>query len=82
MHRGAGTKIVLFLASGGGVGYLPYCPGTLGTAIALPVALAINRIASHEAWLGAISLAALTAIAVWLADHAARIGRLLEKGLG
>jgi phosphatidylglycerophosphatase A len=73
MHRRPGETIVLLLASGGGVGYLPYCPGTLGTATALPVALVVNRIASNEAWLGVISLAAFTAVAIWLADHAARI---------
>lgn len=72
MHR-ASEKIVLLLASGGGAGYLPHCPGTFGTVIGVPVSLLVNRIASQEAWLGAITLAALTAIAIGLADQAARI---------
>ncbi len=66
-------NIILFLASGFGTGYLPYCPGTFGTLIALPVSLIVNRITLDEPWLGATSLAGLTAIAIWLADQAARI---------
>jgi phosphatidylglycerophosphatase A len=69
----AGRNIILFLASGFGTGYLPYCPGTFGTLIALPVSLIVNRIALYEPWLGAISLAGLAVIAVWLADQAAHI---------
>ena len=69
----AGRNIILFLASGFGTGYLPYCPGTFGTLIALPISLLVNRIALEEPWLGAISLAGLAAIALWLADQAARI---------
>jgi phosphatidylglycerophosphatase A len=68
-----GRNIILFLASGFGTGYLPYCPGTFGTLIALPISLLVNRIALEEPWLGAISLAGLAAIALWLADQAARI---------
>jgi len=68
-----GRNIILFLASGFGTGYLPHCPGTFGTLIALPVSLIVNRIALDEPWLGAISLAGLTVIAVWLADQAASI---------
>jgi phosphatidylglycerophosphatase A len=68
-----GRNIILFLASGFGTGYLPYCPGTFGTLIALPISLIVNRIALEEPWLGAISLAGLAAIALWLGDQAARI---------
>lgn len=71
----AGRNIILFLASGFGVGYLPYCPGTFGTLIGVPVCLIVNRIALNEPWLGAISLAGLTTIAIWLADQAAQILR-------
>jgi phosphatidylglycerophosphatase A len=68
-----GRNIILFLASGFGTGYLPYCPGTFGTLIALPISLIVNRIALNEPWLGAISLAGLAVIAVWLADQATHI---------
>ncbi|MGH7853293.1 MAG: phosphatidylglycerophosphatase A family protein [Candidatus Binatia bacterium] len=69
----AGRNIILFLASGFGAGYLPYCPGTFGTLIGVPVSLIVSRIALNEPWLGAISLAALAAIAIWSAGRAARI---------
>jgi phosphatidylglycerophosphatase A len=71
-----GRKICLFLASGGGVGYLPFCPGTFGTLIAVPLSLGVNRIAVTHPWLATIGLAVLTAIAIWLANQAAL---LLEK---
>jgi hypothetical protein len=38
-------KAVLFLVTGAGVGYIPRLPGTLGTMIAIPFSLALNRIA-------------------------------------
>jgi len=69
----AGRNIVLFLASGCGVGYLPYCPGTFGTVVAVPVSLFVNRIAVANPWLSAVVLAALSSIAIWLAGQAARL---------
>ena len=69
----AGRNIVLFLASGCGVGYLPYCPGTFGTVVAVPVSLLVNRIAVANPWLSAVVLAALSSIAIWLAGQEARL---------
>ena len=66
-------NITLLLASGGGVGFLPYIPGTLGTLIAIPVSLAINRVAASEPFLAAGALLGLTLLAIGLADQAARI---------
>lgn len=66
-------NIALLLASGGGVGFLPYIPGTLGTLIAIPVSFAINRLALHEPFLAAGALLGLTIVAIGLADQAARI---------
>ena len=70
--RQAGRNIILILASGGGVGYVPYCPGTVGTLIAVPLSLAVNHLAMTDPLLAAISLASLTAIAIGLADAASR----------
>ena len=67
----AGRNIILFLASGCGVGYLPYCPGTFGTVLAVPLSLLVNRIALTNPWFSAIVLVALTAIAIWVAGQAA-----------
>jgi phosphatidylglycerophosphatase A len=69
--RPAGRNIILFLASGCGVGYLPNCPGTFGTVLAVPVSLLVNRIAVTNPWLSAVLLAALTSVAIWLAGKAA-----------
>lgn len=66
-------NIALLLASGMGVGFSPYLPGTLGTLIALPLSLAINRLAAVEFILSVAALIGLTLVAIGLADHAARL---------
>ena len=66
-------NIILLLASGGGVGFLPYFPGTLGTLIAIPLSLGLNRLAATDASTAAFALAGLMLIAISLADQAARI---------
>ena len=71
--RQTARNITLLLASGGGVGFLPYIPGTFGTLIAVPVSLAINRLAAAEPFVAAGALLGLTLIAIGLADQAARI---------
>jgi phosphatidylglycerophosphatase A len=50
-------RAVLFLVTGAGVGYLPRLPGTLGTLVAIPLSLALNRIAVNNFAL-AVSIAA------------------------
>lgn len=75
MHK-VGSRIGLFLGSGFGVGYLPLCPGTFGTLIAVPLSMAINRLAMTNPGLAAIGLVVLTAVAIQLANRAAR---LLDK---
>ncbi len=69
-------KLILIFASGGGVGFSPYFPGTLGTLIAVPVSLAVNRLAQIAPVIALFALAGLILIAIGLADKAARI---LEK---
>lgn len=66
-------KLILFLASGCGVGFSPYLPGTLGTLIAVPVSLAVNRFATSHSTAAIFLLVGLTLIAIGLADRAARI---------
>jgi phosphatidylglycerophosphatase A len=65
--------IILFLASGGGVGFSPYVPGTLGTLVAVPFSLGLNRLASIDASTAALAVAGLALLAVGIADAAARI---------
>jgi phosphatidylglycerophosphatase A len=66
-------NFALFFASGFGVGYLPFCPGTFGTLIGVPVSLGVNQLALYKPWLGMISLVGLTLLAVGLAGQAGRI---------
>ncbi|MGH7798872.1 MAG: phosphatidylglycerophosphatase A family protein [Candidatus Binatia bacterium] len=65
--------IILLLASGGGVGCSPYFPGTLGTLIAIPLSLGLNRLAATDASTAGVALVGLILIAIGLADQAARI---------
>jgi phosphatidylglycerophosphatase A len=66
-------KFTLILASGGGVGFLPFLPGTLGTLVALPISVAINRLAERQRIMAVLALLSLILIAIVLADQAARI---------
>jgi phosphatidylglycerophosphatase A len=68
----SGSKIALFLATGAGVGYLPYCPGTFGTFIAIPLSLFLNQFAANHLWLAIAGLTVLTAVSIWSADKASR----------
>lgn len=63
----------LVIASGGGIGLLPFMPGTFGTLAGLPVSLAINSLASSSFALGAMALAVLVLIAIIAADQACRL---------
>jgi phosphatidylglycerophosphatase A len=61
------------LVTGAGAGYLPWFPGTAGTLVALPLSLALNRIAGASLSLGLLTLAAFMLIAIWLADKGEEI---------
>jgi phosphatidylglycerophosphatase A len=71
--RQTARRIILILASGAGVGFSPYVPGTLGTLVAVPVSLAVNRLAEIEPVIALFALAGLTLIAIAVAGRAARI---------
>ena len=45
-------KFILILASGGGVGFSPFLPGTLGTLVAIPVCLLLAALAGIYAAAG------------------------------
>jgi phosphatidylglycerophosphatase A len=65
--------LVLLAASGAGVGYLPRCPGTFGTLLAIPFSLALNQLAFHSPYLAVLALIALTACAIWWSGKAAEL---------
>ena len=66
-------KIIIFIASGGGVGFSPSIPGTMGTLIAVPVAMLLNRLAADHPAAASASLIALIGFAIWLSHKAAGI---------
>lgn len=41
-------KAVLFCVTGGGAGYVPGLPGTIGTLVAVPFSIALNRLAAEK----------------------------------
>lgn len=61
------------MVTGAGAGYLPWFPGTAGTLVALPLSLALNRIAGASLLLGLLTLAAFLLVAIWLADKGEEI---------
>jgi phosphatidylglycerophosphatase A len=54
--------VILALASGFGLGYVPLAPGTFGTMLAVPLFWAMSF---QPWWLYLLSLAALIALATW-----------------
>jgi phosphatidylglycerophosphatase A len=66
-------KIVLFAATGLGVGYLPRFPGTGGTCLAIPLSLAVNQIAIHAFYGSLLVLVGITVCAIWLSGEAAEL---------
>lgn len=65
-------QIVLVLATGLGIGFVPVMPGTFGTLLGLPLAWAVDR----PGWPLVIQIAALVAIflaGIPLCDRAARL---------
>lgn len=69
-------RLLLLFATGAGAGYSPWAPGTVGTLAALPLSLALNRIAATRLPLALITLAAFAALAAWIS---ARGEELFEK---
>jgi phosphatidylglycerophosphatase A len=66
-------KIVLLSASGAGVGYFPFFPGTMGTLIAIPVSIALNRLASLSITLAVLVLVMAIYCAITLSSKACEI---------
>jgi len=58
--------LMLAFASGAGAGYFPWAPGTAGTLVALPLSIALNRIAATRLSLALITLAAFVVLAAWV----------------
>jgi len=72
---------ILSLSSAGGLGYVPKAPGTFGTFAAIPIWWALTDANGdmNVAVFVAVT-AALTALAVWVSDHAERIYGAHDSG--
>jgi phosphatidylglycerophosphatase A len=66
-------KTLLFAATGGGLGYLPWLPGTFGTCLAIPFSLALNQLALDSLFGALLVLLGVTASAIWASGKAAGI---------
>lgn len=55
------------------MGYLPWFPGTAGTLLAIPLALALNRIAAASLPLSLLTLAAFIVGATWFCQKGEEI---------
>jgi phosphatidylglycerophosphatase A len=65
------------IATALGAGYSPIAPGTCGTAVAVPLALAL---ASLPVWQFALVVLVVTAVAIWAADRADRAWGTHDSG--
>src|SRR5258706_11783160 len=70
------NKFILFTASGAGAGYFPLFPGTIGTLVAIPISLALNRLASVAVW---PALLALLLAAFWPVAIATRTSQIFPQ---
>jgi len=66
-------KFTLALATGAGVGYSRFFPGTMGSLVAVPISLALNRLAETMPMFALIVLVGLTVGAIWLSNIAAEL---------
>jgi phosphatidylglycerophosphatase A len=66
-------KTVLLCVSGGGAGYVPRLPGTIGTLVAVPFSIALNRLAAEKLPLASAIIILAVACAIWLSSRGAEI---------
>src|SRR3972149_1026643 len=73
---GLSPKVIMFFATGFGVGYLPLLPGTAGTLLAVPLSVGVNAIAAISLPIALLTLAAAICCAIWLST---RVALILEQ---
>jgi len=64
-------RLIKFLATGFGVGYLPVAPGTAGSVAGIGFWWALNQ--EHHLWLRGVFLVLAVGLAVWCAGEASDI---------
>jgi phosphatidylglycerophosphatase A len=68
-------RFILVFVTGAGAGYFPYCPGTLGTLVAIPLSFGVNRLAASSPMLALLILIASVFCAISLSGRGAEILR-------
>jgi phosphatidylglycerophosphatase A len=66
-------RAVLFCVTGGGAGYVPRLPGTVGTLVAVPLSIALNRLAAEKFPLAGAIVVLSVLCAIWLSTRGAAI---------
>ncbi|MBI1995072.1 MAG: phosphatidylglycerophosphatase A [Deltaproteobacteria bacterium] len=74
-HQGSrgSARVILFFATGFGIGYFPWLPGTAGALSAVPLSLGLNAIAAISLPIALLTLAGAICCAIWLSTSAALI---------
>ena len=70
-----GPRWAVWLATGCGAGYLPFMPGTYGSALGVLLYLGLAALAqttSHPAWVLGAAAVAVTGLSIWVAALALR----------
>lgn len=70
-------KAVMFLATGGFVGNIPFAPGTFGSLLGIPLCFAFDKI---RLTLAIVGTAGLIAFAIWIAQLAETITKQKDPG--
>ena len=66
-------RAVKFFVTGAGAGYFPRFPGTIGTLVAIPFSLALNRVAVSNFPLAVLIVVGSIVCAIWLSAKGAGI---------
>lgn len=62
-------RLILFIASGGFVGYIPFASGTFGTLVAIPLFWCYEPLRHHSNALYLLAYPAMVAAACWVAGR-------------
>ncbi|MFY9727983.1 MAG: phosphatidylglycerophosphatase A [Bryobacteraceae bacterium] len=80
MSSGPRTRIAFAIATWFGCGRSPWAPGTVGSAAAVAIAIALHRYAGFAPWHFLLLAAALAGPAVWAAGVAESVSGIKDPG--
>lgn len=66
-------RTVLLCVSGGGAGYVPRLPGTIGTLVAVPFSIGLNQLAAEKFPLASAIIVLAVLCAIWSSSQGAAI---------